>query len=44
MFENVYISQDNHEIMQIDFPDTHTQILEVYYETHNTVTFNFMGK
>jgi len=42
MYENVYISQVNHEIMQIDFPDT--LILEVYYETHKSVTFNFIGK
>ena len=31
MFETVYISQVNHEIMQIDFPNTHTLILGVYY-------------
>jgi len=33
MFENIYISQVNHEIMQIDFPDTHTLILGVILPT-----------
>ena len=41
MFENVYITQVNHKIMQINLQVTHTLILERKPVNHKTTTFNF---
>ena len=41
MFENVYISQVNFKIMQINLQVTHTLILEREPVSHKTATFNF---
>ena len=41
MFENVYISQVNLKIMEINLQVTHTLILERKPVNHKTATFNF---
>ena len=41
MFENVYISQVNLEIMQLNLQVTHTLILGRKTVNHKTANFNF---
>ena len=41
VFEKRLYSKVNHKIMQIDFPDAHTLILEQKPVKHKTTNFNF---
>ena len=41
VFEKRLYSQVNHEIMQIDFPNTHSLILERKTVNHKTASVNF---
>ena len=41
VFEKRLYSKVNHKIMQIDFPDAHTLILEWKSVKHKTTYFNF---
>ena len=40
VFEKRLYNKVNHKIMQIDFPDAHTLILEWKTVNHKTATFN----
>jgi len=41
VFEKRFYSKVNHKLMQIDFPDAHTLILERKPVNHKTTNFNF---